>query len=86
MSNMGDMGVPDLKALVAFGKVGINMLASRMLSLGALLGVVALCGFVAYSPSWEGAAVTGILAIFVFIPSLRAESGKSQESKNDTQA
>jgi len=85
MSKMGDIGLPDIKMLVAFGKVGIEMLVSRILSLTALFGVVALSAYVAYSNSWPGAACVGILALLVFGPALRAESRGVQEAKNGTQ-
>lgn len=63
----------DIKMLVAFGKVGVQLLASRLLSLVALFGVVALSGYSVYMSSWQGAACVAILALFVFQPALKAE-------------
>ena len=81
--NLNDMGVPDVKMLVAFGKVGIQMLASRLLSLTALFGTIALGAYAVYTASYIGAGVVLILALFVFIPALKSESGRAQEVKND---
>ena len=74
MNDLTDIQLPDISALVAFGKLGVAVLASRMLSLVSLGGVVALSAYVAYSPSWQGAACVGIVAVFVFVPALKAES------------
>lgn len=73
-TNPNEIGLPDITALVRFGKLGMRMMASRILSIISLLGVIALSGFVAYSPSWQGAACVGIVSFLVFIPSLKAES------------
>ena len=83
MSQMNDLGVPDIKMLVAFGKVGISMLASRILSLTALFGVVALAGYVTYNPSWPGASVVAVIALFVFVPALKAESTRREGDEHD---
>jgi hypothetical protein len=72
------METVDLKALVAFGKVGMDMMASRILSLCALVGTVALSAYVAYSPSWQGAACVAIVACATFIPAIHAESKARQ--------
>lgn len=61
-----------LKAITAFGKVGIAMLQARMLSLIAEFALAGLCGFVAYSPTWHGVTLCGILAL-VAISAFRAE-------------
>lgn len=73
MKNSEDFQLPDIKALVAFGKLGMAMIASRMLSLVALFGTVALSAYAIYASSWQGAACVGILALLVFRPALRAE-------------
>ncbi len=67
------METSDLKALAAFGKLGLDLAASRILSYSALAGVVALGGIVAYSPTWQGAAVDGILALCFWV-AVKAES------------
>lgn len=83
MANMNDLGVPDVKMLVAFGKVGIQMLASRILSLTALFGIIALSAYSIYNASYVGAAIVAVLALFVFIPSIKAESGRAQEVNHE---
>ena len=69
-----EMKVPDIQALIRFGKWGFWLLASRVLSLVALVGLLALAGYVAYSPSWQGAAVVAVVALAAFIPSLKTET------------
>lgn len=78
--NVHDMVIPDIKALVAYGRVGIEMMASRMLSLISLLGTLALAGYVAYSPTNAGLAAVAIVAIFAFMPALKAETGQRHEA------
>jgi hypothetical protein len=80
---MNDIGVPDLKVMFAYAKVGIQMLASRILSLTALFGVVALAGYVTYNPSWQGASVVAVIALFVFVPALKAESTRRSGDEHD---
>jgi asparagine N-glycosylation enzyme membrane subunit Stt3 len=72
------MGVPDVKMLVAFGKVGIEMLASRILSLAALFGIIALAAYSVYAVSWIGASCVAILAVFTFIPAVKLESNRKE--------
>ncbi len=60
------METSDLKALAAFGKLGLDLAASRILSYSALAGVVD-------SPTWQGAAVDGILALCFWV-AVKAES------------
>ncbi len=71
---MSDFNMPDIQSLVAFGKLGVKMMASRMISLIALFGTIALSAYVVYSPSWQGVVCAGIVACFVFVPALKAES------------
>lgn len=69
----GDMGIPDIQALVRFGAVGVQMFMARILSVIALVGFFALAFYVVYPPaSWIGAVVCGIAAL-VLISVLRAE-------------
>jgi hypothetical protein len=77
----GTIDLPDMKALVAFAKVGISMMASRMLSLLALSGILALAAYSVYFTSVIGAGCVSIIAIFVFIPALKAES-RREEAKD----
>lgn len=74
-----DMQLPDLKALVSFGRLGFKLLAVRMMTMTALIGILALSGYVAYNPTWQGAACVGIVALLVFQPALKAET-KSNET------
>lgn len=73
--------LPDIKALVSFGKMGMEMMASRMLSLLALVGVLALSVFVVHNPSVIGAVVLATIAVAVFIPALMAESKGGSDDK-----
>jgi hypothetical protein len=82
---MDEIRIPDIEALVAFGKVGIQMMASRMLSLLSLFGIIALSSYSVYASSWQGAACVGVLALLVFGPALKAET-KGREAKSETQA
>lgn len=76
---MNDMGLPDITALVAFGKLGVAVLASRMLSLLSLVGIIALGAYSVYAASWQGAAVVGVVALLCFIPALKSESKQRPE-------
>jgi len=76
-----DLGVPDIKALVAFGRVGIELFRARLMTLIALCGFLALGGYTVYLGSWIGAAVCGIAAL-VFIVAIRAETGRIERSDN----
>ncbi len=62
----------NLKALVAFGKLGMDLAASRILRLCALVGVVALAAYVAYNPTLYGAVCTAIVAL-CFWAAVKAE-------------
>lgn len=73
-----EMEVPDLQALVRFGKLGMAMASARLLSIIALAGVLAISFYSVYFHSWIGACCAGILALFCFIPALRAESRVKQ--------
>ena len=72
------ISLPDMTALIAFAKVGISMMASRMLSLLALGGILAISAYSVYFSSWQGAACVGVMAIFVFIPALKAETRREE--------
>lgn len=72
------MQANDYKALAAFGKMGMDLAASRILSYCALVGTVALAAIVAYNPSVEGAVVDGILAL-CFWAAVTAESRRAPE-------
>lgn len=57
--------VDQIKSLVAFGKVGMQMLGARILSIIGLLGFLGLAGYVAYNPTWHGVSLCAILAMVV---------------------
>lgn len=78
---MNELGIPDVKALVAFGKLGLAILASRMLSMTALLGILALSADSIYASSWQGAVCVAVLAFLVFMPALKAEA--KRDAKED---
>lgn len=75
------MNPNDLQALMALGKVGLDALGSRMLSMTSLLGVIALAAYTAWRPTYEGVALTAILALLTFIPALKAEGLRRIELK-----
>ena len=66
--------IPDLQALVRFGILGMAMASARLLSIIALCGVLAISFYSVYFHSWIGACCAGILALFCFIPALKAET------------
>lgn len=74
MMTQNNLGLPDIQALVAFGKLGLALTASRILSITALFGVVALAAYSVYAQSWQGVAGVAIIAWLVFRPCLAAES------------
>lgn len=75
-----DMGIPDIAALVRFGRLGMAMFASRVLSILALSAFFGLCFYTVYAPaSWIGAAVCAIAAI-VCMFAMRAEAAARQPS------
>ena len=78
---MKEPTIPDIKALVAFAKVGIGMMASRMLSLLSLIGILAISAYSVYFSSWQGAACVGIMAVSVFIPALKAETKRDEDKE-----
>ena len=82
MSEMTD--IDTVRALVRFGRLGLEMLAVRILSVLALAGYLGLAGYVAYNPSWQGVSVCGILAI-VAISAFRAENRYRDQSKESQQ-
>jgi hypothetical protein len=59
--------------------MGAKLFASRVLSIAALLGVLALGGYVVYRPTLEGVAVVAIVGLLAFIPSVRAEKHGGSE-------
>lgn len=70
-----------IKAILMFGKLGMQMAAMRIVSVLLSIGGLALAGFVAYSPSWQGAIVTGIIFVCGLIPALRTESKSAQKGE-----
>lgn len=68
-----EIPIVDVQTLVRFGRLGMELFASRVLSLLSLAGFLALAGYVAYSPSAVGAAVV-LVALFAFVAALRAEA------------
>ena len=66
------MATNEYQALVAFGKLGMDLAASKILSLCALVGEVALAAYVAYNPTLYGAVCTAIVAL-CFWAAVKAE-------------
>lgn len=75
---MSDLNLPDIQALVSFGKIGMAIIASRLISILSMLGIVALSAYAIYASSWQGASCVAILSIFVFIPSLKLETSRDK--------
>ena len=76
--------VDTVKALVAFGRVGLQMMGARILSIVALLGYLGLAGYVAYNATWHGVTVCAILAL-VAISAFRAENRYRDQAKESQQ-
>ena len=72
MSNMNDLKVPDMAAFVAFGKLGVQMVGARILSILSLVGMLGAGGAVIFYPTWHGVVVCAILAL-VAISAQRGE-------------
>jgi len=68
--------LPDVRALVAFGKLGMELAGSKILSLCALFGVVAIAAYSVYAASYIGAVCSAILAA-CFAVAVKAESKPS---------
>jgi ABC-type siderophore export system fused ATPase/permease subunit len=68
------MDPSELQAVIKLSRIGLDLLASRMLSYTCLLGLLGLAFYVAWRPDWYGVAVVAIIAVAVYIPALRAES------------
>lgn len=64
----------EIQAIIRLSKIGLDCLASRMLSYTCLLGLLGLAFYVAWRPDWMSVAVVGIIAVAVYVPALRAES------------
>jgi hypothetical protein len=67
-----------IKALVAYGRVGFDLVASRALSLLSMACTFALAAGVVYNPTWQGAAVVGIVAALVFYPALSVDAKRAK--------
>lgn len=71
------MNMNDVNALIAFGKAGQQLIAMRIVSLVAICGVIGMCFYVAWRPSWEGVACVCVLAA-CFIRANKDESSRVQ--------
>lgn len=69
--------VADIKALVAFGRLGVELAGMRLLSLVSLLGMLFLAWWVASTPApaWQSVVVVMVVAL-CFLAAVRAESGQ----------
>jgi len=70
------MNLNDVGALVAFGRVGVALAASRLMSLVTAFGTVGLGAYVIHFPSWEGVAVVALIAGCGLLPALQLERGR----------
>lgn len=76
---MKNPNVVEIQALLAYAKVGVEMLGARILSILALFGIFALGGYVVYASSWQGVAVVVAIAYLVVRPVLASETGQRAE-------
>lgn len=74
------METSDLKALAAFGKLGLDLAASKILSLTVVFGIVAISSYSVYAASWQGAACVVVMA-FCFMVAVRAESRQAPKEE-----
>lgn len=65
--------IDQLKILTQFGKVGVQMLSARILSMLSLAGLLGAGGATIFFPSWHAVCVCVILAV-VAISAHRGES------------
>lgn len=72
--------IDQLRVLTSYARVGIGMLQARILSVLSVLALSGLSGFVAYSNSWHGVILCGILAL-VTLGAFRAESRNRETAK-----
>lgn len=73
------MNLNDIGALVAFGRVGVALAASRMMSLVMGFGTVALAAYVIRSPSWEAVFVVIVVGLCGLLPALAFEARNRKE-------
>lgn len=78
--DMSEIKLPEVKVLVAFGRIGVDLVASRMLSMTTLFGVVAVSSYSVYAASWQGAACVVVMA-FCFMVAVRAESRQAPKEE-----
>lgn len=74
------MEMVDVKALVAYGRVGIELMASKIVSLVCATGTVALSAYLIYSPSWQGVAVVYAMVV-VSMAAFKSEQPKDRPSE-----
>jgi hypothetical protein len=72
------MEMRDIQAIVAVGRVGLALAASRLMSLVSVFGTVGLGAYVISAPSWQGVAVVSLTAACAWT-ALRLET----RGKND---
>ena len=80
---MNDIGLPDVKALVAFGKIGMAIMGAKIVSLVSIVGIIALAAYVIYAPSWQGAAVVACVGLLGVLPAINAESRSKPGEKDE---
>lgn len=68
------MNLSEMQALVAVGRVGFALAASRLMSLVMGFGTVALAAYVIRSPSWEAVCVVFIVGTCGLLPALAYEA------------
>ena len=68
------MQMNEVQALVEFGKLGVRLVAMRILSAISMLGFLALAAYSVYTATWQGVVVCAIVGFLGVIPAIRAEA------------
>jgi len=68
------MEMNDVRVLMAVGRVGFALAASRLMSLVMGFGTVALAAYVIRSPSWEAVSVVAVVGLCGLLPALAFEA------------
>ncbi len=68
------MKLQEVEALIAVGRVGFALAASRLMSLVMGFGTVALAAYTVQSPSWEAVCAVAAVALCGLLPALAFES------------
>lgn len=76
---MDNMQAAQVDAVIRFARIGLTVLAARVLTLVALLGALAGFAWVLYDPHWIRAAASVAFYVLVLWPILRLETKQAKE-------